>query len=81
MQHKNITGLAQSKPTSTHYCNKVNTHPKIHELELQCKCDAMRGHLGSFKKKKTHPKTLAKTSIILKNLKNFQNPQKLGQKI
>ena len=30
---------------------------------------------------KTHPKNLAKTSLILKNLKTFQKSQKLGQKM
>ena len=30
---------------------------------------------------KTHPKNLAKTSLILKNLKTFQKPQKLGHKM
>ena len=30
---------------------------------------------------KTHPKNLAKTSLILKNLKNFQKSQKSGQKM
>ena len=31
---KNIIGLAQSNPTSTHACNKVNTHLRTHETLL-----------------------------------------------
>ena len=31
---KSIIGSAQSKPTSTHVCNKVNTHLRMHETLL-----------------------------------------------
>ena len=32
--NKNIIGLAQSNPTSTQVCNKVNTHLRMHETLL-----------------------------------------------
>ena len=31
---KNIMGSAQSNPTSTHACDKVNTHLRMHETLL-----------------------------------------------
>ena len=74
---KNIMGLAQSKPTSTHHCNKVNTHLKCMKHCYNAnvmQCMNILDHLN-----KNHPNNFTKTSSILKNLKKFQKPQKLGQ--
>ena len=54
----------------------------MHESLLKCKCDAMHDNLKPFKKKKKNqPKDFVKNLSILKNPKNFQKPQNLGQKI
>ena len=73
---KNIMGLAQSKPTSTHQCNKVNTNLKCMKHCYNAnvmQCMNILDHLN-----KNHPNNFTKTSSILKNLKNFQKLQKLG---
>ena len=51
----------------------------MHETLLKCKCDAM-DELFNIIWTKPIPKILQKTSLILKNPKIFQKPQKLGQK-
>ena len=74
---KNIMGLAQFKPTSTHHCNKVNAHLKCMKHCYNAnvmQCMNILDHLN-----KNHPNNFTKTSSILKNLKNFQKLQKLGQ--
>ena len=40
----------------------------------------MHDVLKPFLKKKNHPKILTKTQKFWKNLKQFQKPQKLGQR-
>ena len=74
---KNIMGSAKSKPTSTHHCNKVNTHLKC--MKHCYNANAMQCMMIYTHLSKTHPKNFTKTSSILKNLKKFQKPQKLGQ--
>ena len=66
---KDIMGSAHSNPTSIHTCIKVNTHLKMHEYLLKCKCDAMHDDLNSFKQKSTQK--------FCNNLINFEKPQKL----
>ena len=66
-------GLAQSKPTSTHHCNKVITHLKCvkyyYNVDVM-QCMNILGHLN-----KNHPKNFTNTSSILKNPKIFKNPK------
>ena len=74
---KNIMGSTQSKPTRTHHCNEVNTHLKCMKHcynVVVMQCMNILDHLT-----KNHPKNFTKTSLILKNPKNFEKPQKLGQ--
>ena len=69
--------LIQSYP---HTCFQHNKQTSImHETLLKCKCDAMH-ELFNIIWTKPIPKILQKTSLILKNPKIFQKPQKLGQK-
>ena len=59
---KNIMGSTQSKPTSTHHCNKVNTYLKCmkhcYNVNIM-QCMMFLTHLN-----KTHPISIAKTSLI-----------------
>ena len=76
---KNIMGSAQSKPTSTHHCNKVNTHLKFMNIVKNAnvmQCMNIVDHLN-----KNHPKNFRKTSSILKNPKNFPKKKKKTQKL
>ena len=55
---KNIMGLSQSKPTSTHHCNKVNMYLKSMKHYYNAyvmKCMMFSTHLN-----KTHPINIAK---------------------
>ena len=75
---KNIMGSVQSKPTSTHHCNKVNTHLKcmIHRYNanvMQCMM-----FYNSFKQNPTQK--FCKNLINFENPKNFSKTQNLGKK-
>ena len=74
-KYKCTMSSAQSNPSSTQHSNKVNTH-------LICMKHCYNAHVMQCmviqdQIYKTHPKNLAKTSLILKNLKTFQKPQKV----
>ena len=75
---KNIMGSAQSNPTSTHVCNKLNTHLRMHGTLLQCKWDVMHDVLRS--KIQNPSQKFCKTFLIWENPKFFIKPQKLGHK-
>ena len=77
-KYKFIMGSAQSKPTSTQHSNKVNTH-------LKCMKHCYNAHVMQCTEFKDHfnknpSQNLKKNSKVLKNLKQFQKPQKLGQR-
>ena len=77
-KYKFIMGSAQSKPTSTQNSNKVNTH-------LKCMKHCYNAHVMQCIKFKDHfnrnlCQNFNKNSKVLKNLKQFQKPQKLGQR-
>ena len=55
---KNIMGLAQPNPTSTHAFNIINTSI-MYETLLKCKCDAMHEFFKIIKTKPI-PKVLQK---------------------
>ena len=64
---KNIMGSAQSKPTSTHHCNKVNTHLKCmkhcYNADVM-QCMMFLNHLNKKPSQKFH-----------KNFKFLENPK------
>ena len=66
---KKIMGSAQSKPTRTHQCNKVNTHLKCMKHCYIAHVMAMHEVLNSLKQ---HP-----TQKLHKNSINFEKPQSL----
>ena len=76
-KYKFIMGSAQSKPTSTQHSNKVNTH-------LKCMKHCYNAYVMQCMKFKDHfnknPSQNLTKLKILKNLKQFQKPQKLGQR-
>ena len=77
-KYKFIMGSAQSKLSSTQHSNKVNTH-------LKCMKHRYNAHVMQCMKFKDHfnknpSQNFNKNSKVLKNLKQFQNPQKLGQR-
>ena len=77
-KYKFIMDSAQSKPTSTQHSNKVNTH-------LKCMKHCYNAHVMQCMKFKDHfnknpSQNFNKNSKVLKNLKQFQKPRKLGQR-
>ena len=78
-KYKFIMGSAQSKPTSTHHSNKVNTY-------LKCMKHCYNAHVMQCMKFKDHlnknpSQNFNKNSKVLKIFKQFQKPQKLGQRL